>query len=182
MHQHLGIQEHASLLFEFGSQNNQGYWSTQDVVNHTLNSAIKIFEAVYPGYQGLFLYDNASSHSSYADDALRVQNMNLGSGGEQAVLRDGYFIKNGVQTIQKMVNNEGIPKGIEEYCEDCKPFLGSKCLTCETISSSCGESCCARRILSQQDDFQQQKGKLQEMIELTGHKIMFYPKFLCKLN
>jgi len=80
--QQLGIPQHASKLFEFGSQNSAGYWSTDDIISHTLNTGIKIFEAVYPGYKALFLFDNASSHSSFAEDALRVQNMNLGSGGE----------------------------------------------------------------------------------------------------
>ncbi|KAG0133666.1 hypothetical protein HOY82DRAFT_604086 [Tuber indicum] len=113
MRQQLVLEEHASLLFEFGSQNNQEYWSTEDVINHTLNSAIKIFEAVYPGYQGLFLYDNASSHSSFADDALRIQNMHLCRGGEQAILRDGNFLQNGIHNVQPRVDEEGIPKGIE---------------------------------------------------------------------
>ncbi|RPB02022.1 hypothetical protein L873DRAFT_573278 [Choiromyces venosus 120613-1] len=43
-------------------------------------------------------------------------------------------------------------------------------------------ACCARRILSLQYDFLNQKGKLQEMIEATGHTVLFYPKFHCELN
>ncbi|PWW77376.1 hypothetical protein C7212DRAFT_173969, partial [Tuber magnatum] len=52
----------------------------------------------------------------------------------------------------------------------------------ECSKPQCEGCCCAHRILSQPDDFQQQKGKLQEMIELTGHKIIFHPKFHCELN
>ncbi|PWW76560.1 hypothetical protein C7212DRAFT_344152 [Tuber magnatum] len=42
--------------------------------------------------------------NSYADDALHIQNMNLESGREQAVLQDSYFIENGVRTILKCEN------------------------------------------------------------------------------
>ena len=42
--------------------------------------------------------------------------------------------------------------------------------------------CCARRVLSQQQDFRDQKGHLQEEIEAANHLIIFYPKFHCELN
>ncbi|KAG0133419.1 hypothetical protein HOY82DRAFT_604879 [Tuber indicum] len=123
MRQQIGLEDHASLLFEFGIQNHQGYWLTEDVINHTLNSVIKILEVVYPGYQGLFLYDITSSRSSFADDALSrssfaddalcIQNMNLSSGGEQAILRDSYFLQSSIHTVQPMVDEESIPKGID---------------------------------------------------------------------
>ena len=42
--------------------------------------------------------------------------------------------------------------------------------------------CCARRFLSEQPDFKEQKGWIQETIEARGHKVLFYPKFHCELN
>jgi len=42
--------------------------------------------------------------------------------------------------------------------------------------------CCARRILSLQPDFPNQRGKLQEVLEAQGYSIAFYPKFHCELN
>jgi hypothetical protein len=42
--------------------------------------------------------------------------------------------------------------------------------------------CCARRILSLQKDFQEQKGKMQEAVEGKGHLVAFYPKFHCEIN
>lgn len=42
--------------------------------------------------------------------------------------------------------------------------------------------CCARRVLSQQRDFQEEKPLLQHIIEDRGHKCLFLPKFHCKLN
>ena len=42
--------------------------------------------------------------------------------------------------------------------------------------------CCARRVLSQQQDFREQKGQLQEEVEAANHLIIFYPKFYRELN
>ena len=47
--------------------------------------------------------------------------------------------------------------------------------------------CCARQILSIQPDFLLQKSAVEESItgikgSLTGHRILFYPKFHCELN
>lgn len=49
--------------------------------------------ALYPGYQFLFLFDNATSHAIYAEDALRVVKMNKSTRGQQPFLRDGWFEK-----------------------------------------------------------------------------------------
>ena len=42
--------------------------------------------------------------------------------------------------------------------------------------------CCARRLLSQQPDFLEQKSSVQEVIEATGHLCIFLPNFHCELN
>jgi hypothetical protein len=73
-------------------------------------------EAVFPGYQALFLFDNARSHASYAEDALLVRNMNLGPGGEQKHLRPGYMNGDKAQ-VQEMVDAKG-PKGIQKVLEE----------------------------------------------------------------
>lgn len=38
------------------------------------------------------MVDNSQGHSAYSKDALLVQNMNLGPGGKQSVLRDGWMV------------------------------------------------------------------------------------------
>jgi hypothetical protein len=38
------------------------------------------------------------------------------------------------------------------------------------------------KILSLQQDFKNQKGKLEEEVERRGHLVAFYPKFHCELN
>ena len=42
--------------------------------------------------------------------------------------------------------------------------------------------CCARRLLSQQPDFLEQKYSVQEVIEATGHLCIFLPNFHCEFN
>ena len=49
------------------------------------------------------MFDNATSHSIYAKDALQVANMNKGLGGQQAFLRPGWYTTpNGEVITQKM--------------------------------------------------------------------------------
>jgi len=43
-------------------------------------------------------------------------------------------------------------------------------------------ACCARRLLSMEEDFRIQKGMIQEAIETQGHIAIFYPKFHCEIN
>ena len=44
---------------------------------------IPLLEARWPGNQAVFIFDNATNHTAFALDALRVANMNLSSGGNQ---------------------------------------------------------------------------------------------------
>jgi hypothetical protein len=112
----LNLPLNATKFFEFGSMGD-GYWGAEDVISHTRDIAIPMFETVFPGYQALFLFDNARSHASYAEDALLVQNMNLGPGGEQNRLRPGYMDGDKAQ-IQQMVDANGMPKGIQKVLEE----------------------------------------------------------------
>ena len=59
-------------------------------------------------------------------------------------------------------------------------------LECRTTHNRPGcnydEGCCARRVLEAERDFQDQKGRLQEEVEVLGYRVLFYPKFHCELN
>jgi len=69
-------------------------WSTGDLLLEQLQvKAIPAFKASFPGYQGLWAFDNAKIHQKYAPDALQVGNMNLTPGGKNTVpMRPGYYI------------------------------------------------------------------------------------------
>lgn len=53
-------------IFEYG-KNNDGYWGGTKLVQQVVHRALPIAEALYPGYSLLFLFDNATSLSVYAD-------------------------------------------------------------------------------------------------------------------
>lgn len=46
-------------------------------------------ENLYPGYELLFMFDNAISHSIYAKDALQVIQINKGPSGQQPFFYPG---------------------------------------------------------------------------------------------
>lgn len=82
-------------LFEYG-KNNKSYWDGAKLHQQVVNKALPIAEAFYSGYSLLFFFDNATSHSVYAKDALQVKDMNKGPGGKQSQLRNGWYYCNGV--------------------------------------------------------------------------------------
>lgn len=70
----------AVTYFEYGKEE-EGYWTGEHLLNQIQKKALPIGEALYPGYQLLFMFDNATSHLIYAKDALQAVNMNKGPGG-----------------------------------------------------------------------------------------------------
>jgi hypothetical protein len=183
-------RRYATEYFEYGKDK---YWRGDDMVEHTVKVAIPIFNATFPNCQAVFFFDNASNHSSYAADALRVENMNLNPGGKQAWLRDGYIHDQGRSQSMKFpaeyFNRElaGKQKGIKRVLKErgLWPERGLV-LDCPTTNGRPGcnpqGGCCARRVLGAQKDFRDQKGRLQEEVENLGHRVIFYPKFHCELN
>ncbi|KIJ42839.1 hypothetical protein M422DRAFT_142584, partial [Sphaerobolus stellatus SS14] len=113
---------------------------------------------------------------SYSEDALVVSWMNMNTGGKQPNMRNGWFIKDGVQVPQEMnfppshATHPGQPKGM-------KQILLERGLYWTGLSDA--TSCCAKRILELQPDFKEQKSLVQEVIEECGHICIFLPKFHC---
>ncbi|RPA92227.1 hypothetical protein L873DRAFT_1847855 [Choiromyces venosus 120613-1] len=95
----------ASCSIEYGGDT---WWDGDQLVDQVMKLAIPIFEVAFPGCQALFLFDNATSHSTYTKDALRASAMNLRLGGGQAQLRPG--INSLTREIQLMVMPDGSPK------------------------------------------------------------------------
>ena len=180
------LRRQATEYLEYGQDN---YWSADKMVKHTLEVAIPIFERAYPGKQAVFFFDNASSHNAYASDALLVSAMNLGPGGKQPVMRKGFI--HSKQRPQSMVfehnhpdvNLRGKPKGIRQILIERDLWRPGMKLDCKPrCQDTTSRSCCARQCLRMEQDFQHQKGSLQEGIEAHGHQVLFYPKFHCELN
>lgn len=56
----------------------EGYWTGEHFLDQIWAKALPIREALYPGYELLFMFDNAISHAVYAKDALQVVYINKG--------------------------------------------------------------------------------------------------------
>ena len=91
----------AAELFEYG-KTNKGYWDGSKLHKQVINKALSIAEALYPGYSLFFLFDSATSHSVYAQNALRIAQMKKRIGRQQPWLRDGWHEKDGACIIQPM--------------------------------------------------------------------------------
>jgi hypothetical protein len=111
--------------------------------------------------------------------------MNVNPGGKQAQMHDGWFICEGLKITQPMIfpanhpTNPNMAKGIKAVLMEhglYEDHLRDKCKKCTS------DSCCGKRILELQPDFQQQKSLMQEVIEEAGHLCILLPKFHCELN
>ena len=126
-------------IFEY-RKNNDGYWDGAKLHQQVVNKALPIAEALFLGYSLLFLFDNATSHLVYAKDALQAKDMNKVIGGQQAQLRNGWFIDNGVVINQPMSfqgpDGKWIQKGIQKVLEE-RGFWPTKGLKLECTKSKC---------------------------------------------
>src|SRR6267378_820791 len=59
--------DEAVEVLEYG-KNREGYWDGAKLLKQVVNKALPIAEALFPGYSLFFLFDNATSHSVYAED------------------------------------------------------------------------------------------------------------------
>ena len=124
-----------------------------------------------------------------AADALVVTKMNLSHGGAQPKMRVGWYINE--HGIFPAINHQlkGKPKGIKQVLKERNlwPTEGVR-LICEQCSKKQDDDnperldCCARRIMSLQPDFCEQRSILEEAIIKAGHIFERYPKFHCECN
>ena len=65
----------AAIYFKYGKIE-EGYWTGEYLLDHIKSKAFSIGEALYPEYELLFMFDNATSHAIYAKDVLQVTHIN----------------------------------------------------------------------------------------------------------
>ena len=171
-------------------------------MQQVLNKAIPVFEKEYgKECKACFLFDNSSNHGVFAEDALVAERMNLNSGGKQPLMRDGWYESSAdfgsVRVPQKMwfEDNDGkvIAKGLKQVLMERGIWREELRLECrekwkdadgkEHTRRSCEKGvrdCCARRLMCNQQDFQEQTRLLEEEVLKRGHLVLFYPKFHCE--
>ncbi|KAI0354346.1 hypothetical protein OH77DRAFT_1549785 [Trametes cingulata] len=186
----VGHMEAAGQSLEYG-KNYEGYWTGELFVKQLHEKIIPVFESIHgPVYQALIMVDNSQGHSAYSQDALLTSRMNLRPGGKQATMRDGWFLQEGQRVVQQMSfppdhpKFPGMPKGMREVLIERGLWTAGLLMRCGD-GEKCdpdAASCCAKRILDLQPDFQEQKSLVQEVIEAAGHLCIFLPKYHCELN
>ncbi len=85
--------------------------------------AILIFEAIYSNTIAIFAFDNFSSHSTFAANALNAKAMNVNLGGKQPIMRDTIFN----EQVQHIVFSDDysdsslrkLPKGMKIILQEC---------------------------------------------------------------
>lgn len=197
----------AREIFKPG-KNRDGYFTNEDILAQ-LKKAMDILESgpVFALEEHVFLYDNATTHTMRAPDALSARKMPVNMpelsitgrknflcskkdecGREHLVpMRDACFADG---TPQKLYLVNGLFKGmrtlIQERCNK-----GANLPDPRSLKAQCGKSfkcppgrtdCCCRRVLFSEPDFVNQKSLLEEYAEARGFTVLFLPKFHCELN
>ena len=103
-------EESARLLLETSMD---GYFNNGLLLKQ-VEKTLDVFERIHPDCHGIFLFDNAPSHRKVADDALNADRMNVGPGGKQPKMRGTVWEGH----VQKMVDMNGIPKGMKAILEE----------------------------------------------------------------
>ncbi|RPA74773.1 hypothetical protein BJ508DRAFT_195691, partial [Ascobolus immersus RN42] len=123
-------------LLEYGKDN---WWDSEKMCKHILDVVEPMARLVYPDCELVFLFDNATNHSCFAPDGLRVEDMNLNPGGKQPCMRPGIDHKNFCET-QPMVDANGVPKGLKQVLKERRLWRDSPALPTDCATRSC-ESC-----------------------------------------
>ena len=156
----------ARELFEYGAAR-AGYWTGEKFMRQ-IEKASKIAELKYPPamHSLVWLFDQSSCHRAYAPDSLNVNNMNVRPGGAQAVMRDTVW----AGKIQKMVDANGIPKGMKQVLEE------------RGINTATLLGPDMRIILANNDDFKSEKTIVETYFISRRQAVHFIPKFHCEMN
>jgi len=174
----------------FPGSNGDAWWDTTQLIEQVKN-AIRIHEAVHPTSTALFIFDQSSAHASLPPDALRAFDMNKTDGGKQrhqkdTIIPDSNPVAELRGRVQNMTNSDGTPKGLESVLKERGFDLyksGKKMKAkCSPVCPLENTDCCMARLLSRQDDFNNQLSMLETIISNAGHKCIFLPKFHCELN
>ena len=163
-------------------KNSDGYWTNDDLVKQ-IEDIDELVKYLHPDCDIVYLFDNSQNHHARRPDALWADNLNLSDGGKNTKsLRDTTW--NGA--IQHMQTQDGKQKGIKTILMERNLWVEGLKLDCKLCKEKSpppdNVQCCARRILSQCDDFKVDKCWLEETVESLGHRLLFFPKFHCELN
>jgi hypothetical protein len=155
----------AQRLLEYGADK-EGYWTGERFMEQMKN-AVDIADIKYRGdrYTVAWLFDQSSCHRKFDERALQAKNILVKDGGPRRV-RDTVW---GRQP-QSMVNEDGTAKGL-------RTILRERGINTERMLADD-----MRVVLSNHEDFANEKPILAHYLHERGHLGFFLPKFHCELN
>ena len=159
------IQQQARVVFEYGSERG-GYW-TGDKFMTQMKTACDIVEVKYPpsSHTVAFILDQSSCHRKFDDQALVARNILVKDGGPRRV-RDTVW----GGRPQSMVLPDRSAKGL-------RTILAERGIFTSTLKADD-----MRIILSNHDDFANEKTQVEHYVISRGFQCHFLPKFHCELN
>ncbi len=170
-------------------KNYDGWWTTEDLAKRVVENTVTILECHFPNAQALFAFDNATSHGTFAVDAIRAKQMNLGRSNKQPQMRPTTYDNVIVQEMCFPPTHPpllyGEPKGLKIVLEErgfWQPGLRLECKDQKNNPHKDGKACYAYNVMASQPNFKAQRCLLEELLVERGHLSIFYPKFHCKLN
>ena len=115
------IKEDARTIIYPSSQGDK-WWDMEQLLVQ-MKKMIKIFEKAHPDATALFIFDNSSSHTALAPDALHAFEMNKSNGGKQRHQHDTVIPASNPDPryhgqVQKMTDEQGQPKGLKQVLEE----------------------------------------------------------------
>ncbi|KAE9389954.1 hypothetical protein BT96DRAFT_834161 [Gymnopus androsaceus JB14] len=115
----LNLQFEARKIIYPGANHNP-WWDMKQLIAQ-VKDAIQIFDVKFPNDVGVWIFDCSSAHESFAEDSLRANKMNRGSGGQQPKMHDT-IIPSGPFAGQKQAMV--FPDDSEEKDEKGVPLAG----------------------------------------------------------
>ena len=166
---------------------------------------LDIFEQKYLNCIAVLIFNQSSVYASYGEGILNAFSINKVPGGvEKGNIkpygRDIYFppeytipgLQGTIQVLWQLnTNGEREPKGMEQILikRGCNiPGLrfkypkGTKYTIPLEYPPAIEQTYCLARILSNHQDFFEEKSQVEELITDRGHKAVFLPKFHCEIN
>ena len=195
-----------SVRVMFKAGKNRDSYFTNDKILAQANRAMDILDNDYLDDMHVFFYDNAKTHMVRRPDALSTWYMTVKPPKDadsnflctvknpdgtirKVPMQDGQFLENTPQSFYFPNDHSqaGLFKGmhiiIQECIEHgaCLPDPTKLLVQCLKFKCASGQTnCCCRQILFNQPDFVVQKSKLEELVELHGHQMIFYPNFIAR--
>ena len=150
-------KKEARVILQYGAER-EGYWNNQKFMVQ-VGLAEQIANIKYPSshYSLLWLFDQSSGHTAMAADALVASRMNVGDGGAQPRMYDT------VRPGGQLLTEDGTAKGL-------RTVLIERGINCVTLKKED-----MVKILSQHDDFRDEKTILESFLLAKGHYVMFFP-------